>query len=135
LNSNSHLLVVAFIPIFVKIINSIIDIIPKYLIKQIFDFLEKMNLIAIWYYVVVFISILIALFIIYIIQKKFFNKERLLERRLLHWECLNCGKHLPIWSKSCPICGTKQLKKCKNCGNETFANGKFCKECGNELTD
>ncbi len=130
---SSHLLVVAFIPIFIKIINAIIDIIPKYFLEKIWKFLQEYNILAVWYYVIVLIAILIALLMIYVIQKKFFSKQRLLERRLIKWECFSCGKYLPIWSKSCPICGTKQMKKCNNCGNETFISGNFCKECWFEL--
>ena len=50
---SSHLLVIAFIPIFIKVMEAIFDIIPKRLIEKILEFLVSFKLLAIWYYVLV----------------------------------------------------------------------------------
>ena len=76
---SSHLLVVSFIPIFFKIIETVYDIIPKKLLKKIIDLLESLNLVAIWYYLVIALGVAAALFVIYIFQKKLFAKAKLLE--------------------------------------------------------
>jgi hypothetical protein len=127
---SSHLLVVAFIPIFFKIIEAIYDIIPKKLLKKIMDFLVSLNLVAIWHYLIIALSVAIALFLIYIFQKKLFSREKLLEKRIAKGLCQKCGKQLPQGSQACPFCGFVQYKPCKQCNNPTPVYGKHCKECG-----
>jgi hypothetical protein len=129
---SSHLLVVSFIPIFFKIIETVYDIIPKKLLKKIIDLLESLNLVAIWYYLVIALGVAAALFVIYIFQKKLFSKAKLLERRLAKGQCQACGKHLPPGAAACPFCGFVQFKPCDSCGRPTHVHGKFCKECGKE---
>ncbi len=34
--------------------------------------------------------------------------------------------------RSCPFCGTKQLRKCPECSNSTYISGEFCVNCGHE---
>lgn len=127
---SSHLLVIAFIPIFIKIIQAIFDIIPKRLIEQILEFLVSFKLLAIWYYVLVLLWILVGILVIYIIQKKIFSKEKLDEKRLSNGDCWNCWKHLPPNSIYCPFCSAHQFKTCPGCKKETPKTGKFCTICG-----
>ena len=79
---SSHLLVVSFIPIFFKIIETVYDIIPKKLLKKLIDLLESLKLVAIWHYFVIALAVAAALFLIYIFQKKLFSREKLIERRI-----------------------------------------------------
>lgn len=127
---SSHLLGVSFIPIFCKIIETIYDIIPKILLKKIFDLLESLKLVAIWHYLVIAFAIVVALLLIYIFQKKLFSQEKLIERRISKGDCQHCGKHLPPGSQACPFCGFVQFKSCGNCGKRTHVHGKYCQECG-----
>jgi uncharacterized OB-fold protein len=127
---SSHLLVVSFIPIFFKIIETIYDIIPKKLLKKIIDLLESLKLIAIWHYLVIALAVAAALFLIYIFQKKLFSHEKLMERRISRGQCQNCGKHLPAGSQACPFCGFAQFKNCPECAKQTHVYGKYCRECG-----
>ncbi len=127
---SSHLLVVSFIPIFFKIIETIYDIIPKKLLKKIIDLLETLKLVALWHYLVIALAVAAALFLIYIFQKKLFSREKLIERRISRGQCQNCGKHLPAGSQTCPFCGFAQFKNCPACAKQTHVYGKYCRECG-----
>ena len=127
---SSHLLVVSFIPIFFKIIETVYDIIPKKLLKKLIDLLESLKLVGIWYYLVIALAVAAALFLIYIFQKKLFSREKLIERRISKGECQNCGKHLPTGSQACPFCGFAQFKNCPKCNKQTLVYGKYCRECG-----
>jgi RNA polymerase subunit RPABC4/transcription elongation factor Spt4 len=132
---SSHLLAVSFIPIFCKIIETIYDIIPKKLLKQIIDLLESLKLVAIWHYLVIAAAVVAALFLIYIFQKKLFSREKLLERRISKGECQQCGKHLPAGAQACPFCGFMQYKSCGYCNKLTHVHGKYCRECGKPSID
>lgn len=129
---SSHLLVVSFIPIFFKIIETIYDIIPKILLKKLIDLLESLKLVALWNYLVIAIAIVVALFLIYIFQKKLFSRDKLMERRIAKGLCQQCGKHLPSGSQACSFCGFVQFKTCVKCDQPTLVYGKFCKACGKE---
>jgi hypothetical protein len=129
---SSHLLVVSFIPIFFKIIETVYDIIPKKLLRKIIDLLEALNLVALWYYIVIALGVAAALAVIYVFQKKLFSKAKLLERRLAKGQSQACGKHLPPVAAACPFCGFVQFKPCESCGRPTHVHGKYCKECGKE---
>lgn len=127
---SSHLLVVVCIPIFFKVIEAIYDIIPKKLLKMIMDLLISFNLVAIWYYLVIALSVSAALFVIYILQKKFFSHEKLLEKRIAKGLCQNCGRQLPHGSQACPLCGFLQYKPCVQCNKLMHVFARYCKECG-----
>ncbi len=129
---SSHLLVVSFIPIFFKIIETIYDIIPKILLKKLMDLLESLKLVALWNYFVIAVAIAVALFLIYIFQKKLFSREKLMERRIAKGLCQRCGKHLPSGSHACTFCGFVQFKSCGTCNQPTLIYGKYCKACGKE---
>lgn len=127
---SSHLLVVSFIPIFFKIIETVYDIIPKKLLKKLMDLLESLKLVAVWHYLVIALAVAAALFVIYIFQKKLFSREKLIERRIAKGQCQECGKHLPAGAAACPFCGSAQFKDCKSCGKLTQVYGRYCRECG-----
>lgn len=127
---STHLLIVAFIPIFCKIIETIYDIIPKKLLKQLIDLLHSLKLVGLWHYLIIAFAIAVALFLIYIFQKKLFSREKSLERRIAKGECQQCGKHLPTASPACPFCGFAQFKVCPHCQQPMHVHGKYCRECG-----
>jgi RNA polymerase subunit RPABC4/transcription elongation factor Spt4 len=127
---SSHLLVVSFIPIFFKIIETVYDIIPKKLLKKLIDLLESLKLVALWNYLIIAIAVAAALFLIYIFQKKLFSRDKLMERRIAKGLCQQCGKRLPSGSQACPFCGFGQFKACSACGQTTPVFGKYCKACG-----
>ncbi len=127
---SAHLLVVSFIPIFFKIIETIYDILPKKLLQSLIELLESLKLIAIWHYLVIALAIAAALFCIYIFQRKIFSREKLMERRIMKGQCQQCGKLLPKGSLACSFCGFSQYKSCSSCDKPTFVFGKHCSNCG-----
>lgn len=127
---SSHLLVVASIPIIFKLCETIYDIIPKILLKRLFELLESLKLVALWNYFVIAVAIGAGLFLIYLFQKKLFSREKLIERRITKGECQQCGKHLPLGSQACSFCGFSQYVECGNCSQPTYVFAKYCKQCG-----
>ncbi|MFA4828715.1 MAG: zinc ribbon domain-containing protein [Thermodesulfovibrionales bacterium] len=129
---SSHLLIVSFIPAFFEICQAVFDIIPHKLFQKIMEFLEVWNLIAIWYYILIIVAILLSLFFIYILQKKVFTKARLLRNRLEKKKCVDCGRPLPYQLHFCPFCGVSQKMICKHCNKETLQGASFCIHCGKD---
>lgn len=127
---SSHLLVVVCIPIFFKIIETVYDIIPKRLMKMIADLLVSLNLIAVWYYLFILISVVAALFVIYLFQKKLFSHDKLLEKRIAKNLCQKCGKQLPHGAHACPSCSFAQYKKCLHCDKLMHVYARYCMQCG-----
>ena len=129
---SAHLLVIAFIPIFCKLIEAIYDIIPKQLLHKLISLLTALKLVAIWHYLIIGLAIGAALFLIYIFQKKLFSREKLIERRIAKGECQQCGKHLPNGARACPFCGYLQFSPCPACAKPMHSQARHCWACGTE---
>ena len=127
---STHLLVVAFIPILFKLLELILEIIPHRLLESLFDLLVSLKIIAIWHYIVILLAVLLALLAIYLIQKKIFSQERIMQKRLMTGACYACGKKLPRQASTCPFCGKEQRMQCNVCGKDTYRAGRFCIHCG-----
>lgn len=127
---SSHLVVIALIPVFLKIVELIYDIIPKKLLKHIMELLESLKLVALWHYLLMSVAVVAALALIYLFQKKLFSRDKLIERRIAKGLCQNCNQRLPMGSAACPLCGFVQYRSCRHCGSSTHVYGRFCKECG-----
>jgi len=91
---SSHLLVVVFIPIFWKVCEAIFNIIPERFLQALMKFLQDFQILILWYYFLILLAIGVALAAIYFLQKKIFNRKRLIEKRIEHSECQYCGKRL-----------------------------------------
>lgn len=130
---SSHLLVIVFIPVLFRIIDLVYDIIPKKLLKHLIELLQSLNLIAIWYYLLMTAGILAALALVYLFQKKLFSREKLIEKRIARGRCQDCGKHLPEGATACPFCGFGQFRPCPSCNRPTFVYGRYCRECGHAI--
>lgn len=129
---SSHLLVVAFIPVILKLGELVHDIIPKKLLRELIELLESWKLVALWDYLVIAAAIFTALALIYVLQKKLFSRDRLMQRRIAKGLCQECGQHLPTGSRHCPSCGTAQFRACSQCGEPMHVHGKYCMACGHE---
>lgn len=127
---SSHLLVVTFIPVLFKVLELVYDIIPKKILKKVVDLLESLQLVAIWHYLLMGVAVLLALALIYLLQKKLFSHERLVERRIARGHCQECGAQLPGEVAACPFCGAGQFRQCSHCNRPTWVHGKYCRECG-----
>jgi len=128
----SHLLVITSLPILFKIIELVIDIIPKHFFKNLFKILQSLHLMALWHYFVIFAIIAIGIFLVYFIQRKVFNRQKVIQKRLAKGNCIQCNKHLPAGSIFCPFCGASQHKKCPACETDTPKGGTCCIHCGSE---
>jgi preprotein translocase subunit YajC len=126
----SHLLVVASLPILLKVSELVIDIIPKHFFKKLFGFLQTLHLMALWHYFVIFLAIAVGLALVCLIQRKVFNKQKVMQKRLAKGDCVACSKKLPPGAKACPFCGARQLHECAACSRETPIGGPFCIHCG-----
>jgi len=130
---SAHLIVIASIPIVIKIGEVVLELIPYHFFKELFDLLEQLHIIALWHYFVIIASVGVAAFCIFIIQKRLFSKARLNEKRLSKGACHSCGITLPGKTPAaCPFCGEKQLQKCTECGGDTYIAGMFCIHCGRQ---
>ena len=130
---SSHLLIVASIPVLFKVIEAVYDIIPRRLLQRLMDLLESLKLVAIWHYLVIALAVTAALLLIYLVQKKLFSRDKLIERRIGKGLCQQCGKQLPTGSSACPFCGFVQVKACGQCGKATPVYGRHCRECGSPM--
>lgn len=130
---SAHLMVVTAIPIFFKILEVVLELIPRHFFKKFFEILTRLHIIAVWHYILIFGAVLAALLIIYIIQKKIFNRRRLQLKRLAKGQCHHCGKKIPDKAAICPFCGTDQQASCPSCGLRTFAAGDYCVNCGKPI--
>ncbi len=127
---SSHLLVVVFIPVLIKIGELLHDIIPRRLLERLIEMLEALHLVAIWYYLLIGGAIVLALGLIYLFQKRLFSPERLLLRRISRAECQECGLRLPPDVSACPRCGFNQRSICHHCGEPTLVRAPHCIHCG-----
>ncbi len=130
---SAHLIVISAIPIFIKTLEVVLDLIPRHFFKKFFEILKALHIIAIWHYIVIIGSIGFALIAIYIIQNKIFNKRRLQLKRLTKGQCYHCGKKLPPNADSCPFCGADQHRNCPSCDHRTFIAGEYCINCGKDI--
>jgi double zinc ribbon protein len=70
---------------------------------------------------------------IYILQRKYFTKERIIRIRLTKGQCYTCGDNLQPQSFFCSSCGSEVGKKCPMCGSFTRLIDKHCSNCGSLL--
>lgn len=127
---SSHLLVVALIPAFFKLVELVYDILPRKLLRHLIELLESLRLVAIWHYLSIGAAVLAALALIVLFQRKLFSREKLMQRRIAKGQCQHCGQHLPADSRYCTACGTDQYRTCAGCHELTHVYGKYCRACG-----
>jgi hypothetical protein len=130
---SSHLLVVALVPVFFKLVELVYDILPYKLLRHMVELLESLKLVAIWHYLLIGGAVLAALALIYLFQRKLFSRERMMQRRIAKGQCQECGLHLAPGSRYCTACGMDQYRSCAGCNELTQVYGKYCRHCGEGL--
>ena len=80
-----------------------------------------------------FIGAGIFVFAIYILQKKFYTRERVAKIRLSKGKCPSCGAPLFAQSFFCSQCGSKVGGKCPKCEGFTRLMDIHCSFCGVSL--
>lgn len=127
---SSHLLVIAFIPVLFKISELVYDIIPKKFIQHIIELLVSLRLVAVWHYLMMALAIVAALVLVYLLHKKLFSRQRLMDRRISKGQCQDCGTRLAQGADACHVCGFEQLHTCPHCQAHTFVHASYCHRCG-----
>lgn len=113
------------------ILTFVYQILPRELLQQIFKFLSNFKFFFTILYYLGFV--LVPLFfggLIYIIQKKYYNKKAVVARAFKAGRCPTCSMSLLPHMIFCSACGTTLKSKCASCGNHTPVAGHFCEICG-----
>lgn len=127
---SSHLITITSIPLLFVTTRGVIKVIPKTFFARLFEILNQIKLISFWYYFLIILSIPIAIGLIYFVQKKLFNYQKLQHKRLMRNRCPGCGRKYHSDGTFCHHCGISKTYECKECGNETETGSKYCKSCG-----
>jgi hypothetical protein len=107
------------------------EIIPHRLIQKIFEFLSNFEFLFVVMYWLGFILIPAFFgYLIYIIQKKYYNRRAVIMRAFKANKCPTCTMSVAAHMMYCPACGTNLKVKCTHCGKETPNAGDFCEICG-----
>lgn len=70
---------------------------------------------------------------IYIIQKKYFTRERNIAKSIEKGRCFSCGSTLLPNAMHCSQCNERVGQKCDSCGAYARINDKFCSQCGKTM--
>lgn len=107
------------------------EILPKEILQKLFDFLAVFEFLWVILYWLGFILVpLFFGFLIYLIQKKFYNKRAVMMRALKSEHCPHCSLKINLGMNHCPVCGYTLKTKCTSCGAMSMKGGSFCQECG-----
>jgi predicted RNA-binding Zn-ribbon protein involved in translation (DUF1610 family) len=127
----THLMVIISIPILIRVIDIITEIIPNRLLKDFLALLQKLHIIALWHYFLILLLVVIGIYLIRFIQKKAKERIEFTPMKLIDGQCHACCKKLPFLSTPyCPYCGETQMLKCKKCDSLKFSIASFCHTCG-----
>lgn len=69
---------------------------------------------------------------IYIVQRKYFTKERVIKSRLEKGKCFSCGAGIKSGSIFCSGCGIQVGRNCLSCDAAIKIMDKYCFGCGKE---
>ncbi len=106
-------------------------IIPRELIQWLMQFFAQFAfLVTIFYYATFLLVPVIFGFIVYLIQKRVYNKEAVMIRALKNHKCPSCNMSLRNEDRYCPSCHYQMKDKCDACGMDRVVGLRFCPNCG-----
>jgi hypothetical protein len=106
-------------------------ILPENLIKALLEFIAAFEILITLLQWLGFILVpLFFGFLIYLIQKKFYNKRAVMMRALKSGHCPNCSLKINQTMNNCPVCGCELKARCNSCGGMSMSGGAFCEVCG-----
>ncbi len=106
-------------------------ILPHKILQIVFALLAKMKFVwAILYWLGFILVPLFFGYLIYLIQKKFYNKRAVMMRALKSGHCSRCSLKIDQTMNHCPVCGHALKTKCISCGQMSTSGGAYCDSCG-----
>jgi len=81
-------------------------------------------------YLGMLLSIVLFGGVVYALQKRIFNQERVALRRLRDNRCPTCQFSLELAEDFCPHCGERIFEVCSSCGAKRFTRMSVCPHCG-----
>lgn len=131
---SAHLILVTAVPIFLRLLYLVQDLLPAELLGRILQSLRYWKLSFIWYYLAIFASVAGGLLSIWIAQRTLFTASRQRRIRLRKAQCRNCGEKLRSTEQAwCEICGAGQCAPCGHCGQPRRLLAFHCNHCGTPL--
>lgn len=131
---SSHLILVCAIPVFVRVVYFVYELLPHRLLASLIASLQALNLGFLWNYVAIIGGIGIGLAVIVIAQRTFFSPARQRSARLRKTLCRECGEKLRSADQAwCEFCGTDQMGVCTHCGEPHRLLAYHCDHCGSVL--
>lgn len=107
------------------------QILPHEILQKVFAILAQMKFLwALLYWLGFILVPLFFAYLIYLIQKKFYNKRAVMMRALKSGHCGRCSLKIDPSMNHCPVCGNALKTKCVSCGAMSTSGGAFCDACG-----
>lgn len=136
-----NILILTLIPTFVSLFNLINIFIPKIFLEKLLMFFYTLEIPFIVYYLVIGIFILVFIFIIIKIQKRFREQnEKMKSNALTNIEafnkniCVDCGNRVDYNIMNfCPCCKNQLRIDCNSCGNKRIKNLSYCYNCAENI--
>lgn len=113
------------------ILEFIYKIFPKEILAKIIEFFKEFGFLLVAFNWLSFILVpLFFGFLIYIIQKKFYNEKAVAIRAIKNGECPKCASKYDKAMNFCPVCAYQYKNKCTNCGEMRMIGANYCQSCG-----
>lgn len=112
------------------------EILPHELLQKVFAFLSSFKFFFVVAYWLGFILVpLFFGFLIYIIQKKYYNKKAITMRAFKANKCPRCSMSVASHMIFCSACGSTLKVQCGSCAGYTPNAGDYCELCGVKKTE
>ena len=109
----------------------IYEVLPRGLIQELLSILAKVKFLWTLLYWLGFVLVpLFFGYLIYLIQKKYYNKAAVKMRALKSGVCPNCSLKVVPAMNHCPVCGYALKLKCGSCSAMSMNGAAFCESCG-----
>gem|GEM_PF-1862758 len=104
------------------------QILPWGIIEKIFSFFASFGVVLYWLGFIILPGFFG--YLLYLIQRKLYNKEVVRHRALKVGKCPECSYKFSEHDTFCPICGTQIHDECNACHNKTLLGLHYCSQCG-----
>ena len=128
----NHIIFVAALQGIWITVRFILHILPATLLRRLVRFFSSLHLMALWYYIAIFLLFVLFAAVVYFLQTR--GKRRNLYKKLVKGKCWSCGARI-LDNEYCFSCGAKQIRTCPYCHKKTYVKMPYCKACGHELKE